>query len=214
MKKLNVPFIPVPGMPSAREATTLLGAVDAVRIDVNSWPHYTHDVEASVTVAHNGEAIFLKYDVSEGHVVAKAVNQGDIHKDSCVEFFVAIDGDDRYYNLEFNCLGWCKAAYGRNRQRRLPLPTHAINAISSSTTLDAVGLADAKRFRWQLTLVIPAASFCHHDITSFKWLTARGNFYKCGDGLPIIHYLSWNPLRSEIPNFHRLEDFGVLKFGG
>lgn len=214
MKKLNIPFIPVPGVPSPREAVTMLEVVEAVSIGVNSWPQYTNDVEASFSMAHNGHAIFLKYDVSEDHVVARATTHGEIHRDSCVEFFVSFDGDDRYYNLEFNCLGWCKAAYGRNRQRRQPLPTHAIHAISSSTTLEAVGLADAKQFRWQLTLVIPAASFCYHDIPSFRRLKARGNMYKCGDGLPTVHYLSWNPLRSETPNFHRAEDFGQLEFGG
>ena len=40
----------------------------------------------------------------------------------------------------------------------------------------------------------------------------RANFYKCGDELDKPHYLSWNPINLEKPNFHCPEFFGTLFF--
>ena len=40
-----------------------------------------------------------------------------------------------------------------------------------------------------------------------------GNFFKCGDLTEQAHYLSWNPVTSEQPDFHRPQDFGLLRFG-
>jgi hypothetical protein len=44
-------------------------------------------------------------------------------------------------------------------------------------------------------------------------MTLRGNCYKCGDLTEQEHYLSWNPVTSEHPCFHRPQDFGRLVFG-
>ena len=44
-------------------------------------------------------------------------------------------------------------------------------------------------------------------------LAMYGNFYKCGDLTKKAHYLSWNPMRCETPQFHRPQDFGRLILG-
>ena len=38
------------------------------------------------------------------------------------------------------------------------------------------------------------------------------NFYKCGDLTEVLHYLAWAPLSCETPDYHRRQDFGVLRF--
>ncbi|MBR6089456.1 MAG: hypothetical protein IKP86_05955, partial [Anaerolineaceae bacterium] len=40
----------------------------------------------------------------------------------------------------------------------------------------------------------------------------RANIYKCGDQTVNKHYLSWNPIDSEKPDFHRPEDFGIMYY--
>lgn len=40
----------------------------------------------------------------------------------------------------------------------------------------------------------------------------NANFYKCGDKLQTPHFLSWNPINLEKPNFHCPEFFGTLNF--
>jgi hypothetical protein len=67
-------------------------------------------------------------------------------------------------------------------------------------------------FSWTLTLAIPLTVFIHHDIKELKGRIFRANFYKCGDKLTVPHYLSWNPVGAEKPDFHRPEYFGLLKF--
>lgn len=42
--------------------------------------------------------------------------------------------------------------------------------------------------------------------------TIRGNFYKCGDLTEQEHYLAWNPVDADHPDFHRPEFFGELLF--
>ena len=41
----------------------------------------------------------------------------------------------------------------------------------------------------------------------------RGNFYKCGDKTAHPHFVSWNPVGTPSPDFHRPEFFGELLLG-
>ncbi|WP_399538678.1 carbohydrate-binding family 9-like protein [uncultured Paenibacillus sp.] len=41
----------------------------------------------------------------------------------------------------------------------------------------------------------------------------RGNFYKSGDRTPEPHYVSWNFVTADKPDFHRSIDFGELCLG-
>ena len=40
----------------------------------------------------------------------------------------------------------------------------------------------------------------------------RGNIYKCGDRTAHPHYLSWAPIGTPSPDFHRPEYFGEVLF--
>ena len=33
-------------------------------------------------------------------------------------------------------------------------------------------------------------------------MRAKANFYKCGDKLPVPHFLSWKPINVPAPDFH------------
>ncbi|MCK7536290.1 MAG: carbohydrate-binding family 9-like protein [Marinilabiliales bacterium] len=37
----------------------------------------------------------------------------------------------------------------------------------------------------------------------------RANFYKCGDKLSNPHFVTWNPVGTEKPDYHRPEYFGI-----
>ena len=39
------------------------------------------------------------------------------------------------------------------------------------------------------------------------------NFYKCGDLTVNKHYLAWQPVGTERPDYHRPEYFGPMVFG-
>jgi hypothetical protein len=66
--------------------------------------------------------------------------------------------------------------------------------------------------RWALTMAIPLETFFHHEIGDLRGKSFRANFYKCGDKLSNPHYVTWNPIGTEKPDYHRPEHFGKLKF--
>ena len=63
-----------------------------------------------------------------------------------------------------------------------------------------------------MALIIPAEAFFRTAIIGFDGMRMKGNFYKCGDHLQKPHFLSWNPIHVDRPDFHRPEFFGELVF--
>ena len=54
-----------------------------------------------------------------------------------------------------------------------------------------------------------ALPVCDH----YSGVEARMNLFKCGDELSHPHFLSWQPIRTEKPDFHRPEFFAQVRFG-
>jgi hypothetical protein len=69
-----------------------------------------------------------------------------------------------------------------------------------------------KSGKWELSLVIPIDVFLLNKLNTLDGLDAKGNFYKCGDNLKVPHFLSWNPIENEKPNFHLPQFFGKILF--
>ena len=69
-----------------------------------------------------------------------------------------------------------------------------------------------EKTRWNLALIIPVEAFFHHAIISLEGMPMRANFYKCGDKLTKPHFLSWQKITVDHPDFHRPEFFGSLLF--
>jgi len=182
------------------------------RIDTVNWKTFPYRPMAKFRIAHNSEAILLNYQVKESDIKA-VCNQdnGRIWEDSCVEFFVSFS-DGSYYNIECNCIGKLLTGKGSGRgENRIRLPESLLKKIDRWSSLGDLPLAN-RSGDWELSLVISKEIF-YPDITkSFDNLKARGNFYKCGDCLQTPHFLSWNLIQSETPNFHLPAFFGELQF--
>jgi hypothetical protein len=67
-------------------------------------------------------------------------------------------------------------------------------------------------FEWELLLRIPVEVFIFDTISNLKATKATGNFYKCGDMTNEPHFVTWNPVKTEKPDYHRPEFFGNLLF--
>ncbi|GAA4313267.1 carbohydrate-binding family 9-like protein [Mucilaginibacter gynuensis] len=179
---------------------------------INSpWAADEAAVQASFSLAYNDDYLFLKYYVTEQSISAKYNKLNDpVYKDSCVEFFIAFDNDTRYYNLEFNCAGNCLAQYGEGKTDRVFISGAILKSINHQAQLKTnafSGLVD-----WQLTLCIPKSVFCFHPGLQLSQTKARVNVYKCGDDLPVPHYLCWNNIEATQPNFHLSGFFKEIKF--
>ena len=167
---------------------------------------------ASFVAAYSKKGIYVDFLVRCNYL--RAVNSADqspVSEDSCVEFFLDPKGDGEYWNFEFNCIG------AINASRRFAKPT--------PTRLTSEQLAKVERyascgnrpfcemeglFTWNLLIFIPF-ELIGLDVDNLPE-KIRGNFYKCASSTSEPHYLSWNPILTETPDFHRPEFFGDIYF--
>ena len=184
-------------------------------ISVLSWNEFTYAPKVKFRIAHHKNNILLKYYVTEDNILAEqtAINSS-VSKDSCVEFFFDPLGDGNYYNLEFNCIGTIRLSYGAGRSKReFVEPEIVAKYIKTVSTLGNLPFSEKKGgYTWDLTIIIPAEVMTFNEGITFNGLRSKGNFYKCGDDTSKKHYLSWNPIVSEVPDYHRPSDFGYLNF--
>jgi hypothetical protein len=191
------------------DISNYLDKVQKNSIDNLLWQTDNYKPKVEFSIAHGNDCLFLKYFVTEDSIRAVYCNVDDpVYKDSCVEFFIAFNNQENYYNLEFNCIGTCHAGYGADRHDRELLPKENLSKIKSMTVIKPAN----QNISWELTLMIPVEVFSNHQLTQLNGLKSTGNFFKCGDDLPVPHYLAWNNVMAEKPNFHLPEYFGKVEF--
>lgn len=179
-----------------------------------NWSTYPYQPTVKFRMAYSDQGILLNYQVEEEAVRAKYGNDnGSVWTDSCVEFFIIPANDEIYYNVETNCAGTVLIGAGatRNNREHAPLETLAKIQRWSSLGREPFEVREGK-CNWELSLIIPYESFFKHTIDSLEGTTVKANFYKCGDELPTPHFLSWNRIEIEKPDFHRPDYFGEISF--
>lgn len=204
----------------AQTAAAVPAAMDAEGIEYQLVSHanwaadYPYTPQVGFRMAHNDEALFLHYRVQEDSVRAVALHDnGRVWEDSCCEFFSQPADDGSYYNVECNCAGTVLVGCGHGREGRTLAPQAVLDKVDRWSSLgrlpfeERVGTCD-----WQLALIIPLKTFFKHEVKSLSGKTIRANFYKCGDALQKPHFLSWNAIEIEKPDFHRPDFFGELTF--
>lgn len=210
---LQVPYISLINKNTTPEmASSVLNTFYKEQIAIAPWNKFSYKPEASFTMAYGTDCIFLKFYIREADIKANFCRSNTpVHLDSCVEFFIAFDGEKNYYNLEFNCTGTCYAAYGDEKTKREELKETWIDLIKCQSLIKKESLPGST-FYWELTTIIPLETFGFHSLTSLANKSCKVNFYKCGDSLPMPHYLCWNEIQSSSPNFHLPEFFGNAHF--
>ena len=212
MKHLSVPYLDIEDTTAIADISRKLDQVRQEIIDHAPWNAFPYKPQASFAMAYGDSSVYLKFFVEEKHVraVYSEPNQ-PVYKDSCVEFFVSFGDEPEYYNFEFNCAGTCLLSFGEQRNNRKMTTADLIKSIAFQSSIKPTTKKDAN-IGWELTLVIPFAAFQYHKFSSMKGKKCRANFYKCGDDLPEPHFLAWNMINTEEPDFHRPEFFGTLEF--
>ncbi len=183
-------------------------------IQTVNWPEYPYCPNVGFRIGYTDDSILLQYKVKEQTVLALCGHDNeDVWTDSCVEFFLMPDGADIYYNIETNCIGSALIGCGQNRSDRQRGDESIVSQIKRYSTLGTDTFAE-KPFdeEWSVSLVIPFTAFFKSNIDSLEGKTLKANFYKCGDHLSIPYFLSWNPIKTEQPNFHQPNYFGELEF--
>ncbi|MGB1020827.1 MAG: carbohydrate-binding family 9-like protein [Flavobacteriaceae bacterium] len=180
-----------------------------------NWEAFPYTPEVAFRMAHDTDHIYLKFYVSEAHILAQhnAPNTAT-HRDSCVEFFIDPDQSGGYYNFEFNCIGTTHLAYGPDRYSRTFIdPEKITSSLFIESTLGNQPFEEKTGdFHWEMVVAIPSSLFIYHPNLKFDKLESKANFFKCGDDTQKPHFLSWQPIDTPKPDFHRPEFFGNLMF--
>lgn len=210
VKKISVANVEASSLPRLLDEEK----IDFVSIDRVNWESYPYKPKVSFRIAHTEDAVLLHYKVREASVRAKyGEDNGSVWTDSCVEFFSIPAGDEIYYNIECNCIGTILVGAGHERNGRQHAPKEVIAQIQRWSSLGREPFAERiEETDWEVALIIPYKVFFLHQIASLDGKTVKANFYKCGDELQTPHFLSWNPIPVEQPDFHRPACFGTLEF--
>ncbi|WP_134088140.1 carbohydrate-binding family 9-like protein [Olivibacter sp. XZL3] len=207
---LKVPYLPsLTSASTGSEIRSALSTISLQPLAMVNWKEYYYVPKVGFKIAYTDESILLYYEVSEKHIRAAYLHSNEpVYRDSCVEFFISFDGSN-YYNFEFNCIGTMLLAYGNEQvdQRKLASPDEISNIYRDTNICSA-----PDGVTWNLTANIPFKIFKEDDVQSLKGKECSANFYKCGDDLPIPHFLSWTAINHPKPNFHLPAFFGTLRF--
>ena len=183
-------------------------------IEQLNWAGFVYKPIVRFSIGYTDHEIMLKYYITEDYFKAeKTESNQNVFEDSCVEFFMSPADDGVYYNLEFNGIGTCLLGTGTSREDRRRVDPEIIAGIRRKTSIGEKPVSERKgKFEWTITIAVPFGVFFHHKIKTLRGKTIRANFYKCGDMLTIPHYLTWNPVGTPKPDFHRPEFFGMVRF--
>lgn len=214
MNQLFVRKIEIQNPVSLSEADCLLEKyVAGTLVKENYWKSYSYIPKVSFRIGHINNEIWLKFYVIEKCICARETQiNGQVFKDSCVEFFISFDKKN-YYNLEFNCIGAPHVAYGDGRENRKFVPPEIIKKIEIESTLGNKPFEEQiGEFEWEMMIRIPLECFAFDKFNSFSGRKAKANFQKCASGTSMRHYATWKPIKTEKPDFHRPEFFGDIFF--
>lgn len=212
---LEIPFLPdLDHLTEPDQITSLLDDKGARgEIDIVNWPEqFPYRPMASFSIAYTHKAIYIDFLTRCNYLLAEnTADNSPVSNDSCVEFFLQPPGDGAYYNFEFNCIGtiYGSRRYGRPNPDRMTSDILAkvkrFPSITPKPFKELEGL-----FTWSLLVVIP------FDLMGLDGTNLpegfRANFYKCAAGASEPHYLTWAPIKSEKPDFHRPEFFQEIRF--
>ena len=207
MNTINVPFVNLDNQ-TLDTALELGGA----RFDVAcvNWPEtFPYAPLCSGRVARTKDALVVDFRVSGLDLRAQNTeDNGRQWEDSCVEVFIKDPEKADYYNFEINALGKVLACYGPVREGRTRRPQEQMEQILRFGHLEGGPLDKEGVQTWRVGVVIPfeLIGVDHGNLPH----SIRANFYKCGDKTAHPHYLSWSPIDTPKPDFHRPEFFGEL----
>jgi len=179
-------------------------------INVANWEEYPYKPIAVFDIARSHENLYIRFFVKGNSLKAShGIDGSPVHKDSCVEFFVQKEGSNNYMNFEFNCIGVCDAARRQSREIKKGLLPNEYQSIRRYSSLEFKTFDERLgTYSWELAVAIPF-TLMGFDPSSLPE-KIMGNFYKCADETEFPHYLSWNRINTQKPDFHRPEHFGEI----
>lgn len=187
-----------------------------VKLDNYQWTCLVRpQTEASLQMTEQG--LHVKFEVQESSPLTTSTVQQEpmlmVCQDSAVELFLAfsdIEHDQNfkpalehcmYTNIEINSAGICYAKYGHSRKNRTAFSAKQIASLQIKTSIQAD--------KWSCELLVPRSlvkSIAGYD--AFDGIFAL-NLYKISESKEVEHYISFNRIEVDKPNFHLPEFFAL-----
>ena len=178
-----------------------------------------HFPKTEVKAAYDNTGVFVMFRVEDKYVRAVAeADQDEVYRDSCVEFFFCPGPDlsEGYFNLEMNCGGTMLFHFQtRPRADRTIIQESDCLRIDRLHSLPRIVEPEIKEpVTWTVAYRIPVALLEKYRkvVRPAPGAVWQVNFYKCADNTSHPHWLTWAPVDSPKPDFHRPQYFGLLKF--
>lgn len=214
MKTLNVPFVSGIDNLGLEDIINILEEKGERRtIESLNWAKdYPYHPLTVFTIAHSEKYIYVDFFVRCNYLRAiNYQNNSPVSQDSCVEFFVSPECNSHYWNFEFNCIGTINASHRSERNNPTRLNDEQLASVKRYASCGTRPFNEVEGlFTWNLIIAIPFELIgVHYEGNPIEM---RGNFYKCASAASQPHYLSWNPIITEKPDFHRPEYFGKIIF--
>lgn len=214
MTSLNVPCLP---QLSGLDAESIIQIMEekATRQSLGyvNWPdQYPYNPITVFNIARDHEKLYINFFVRGNCLKAEYEEDlSPVWTDSCVEFFARVPGSETYLNFEFNCIGACYAARRVTRADFTLLNADELKVIERYPNLGKKPFREMQGlFTWDLLIAIPFQLMGLDGSDLPEKIT--GNFYKCADKTALPHFLSWAPIDTPKPDFHRPEFFGDIYF--
>lgn len=212
VKRIRVPFIEgLENMTLQELDLAMEKSAAKFAVCENNWPKeapYTPDCNGSI--ARTASHLAVMFHVRGLDLRATQIeDNGRSWEDSCCEFFVTDPYDGTYYNFELTCIGSLLSSKRKSRLDSVLREKEDVARVirHSSLAHEEAEISD-RIFSWTVAMLIP------YDLIGIDRdnvpVSVRGNFYKCGDLTAHPHFLSWNPIGTPKPDFHRPEYFGEL----
>ena len=172
---------------------------NVANIDKVNWAEFCYAPKTTGKLLYNDYGLFVRLETDEKPLLARYCKQNeDVYRDSCMEFFFRPNENDlRYLNFEFNALGTMYLAVRTSRY-------DPIYPDRDKKYFNVKSYVDDKR--WVLQFCIPFEFV--DEIFGTHTNTLYGNLYKCGDETLNKHYVTYYPIVTEEPDYHRPEFFG------
>ena len=184
-------------------------------LDCINWPGEFPDKPfVEFEILNEASLLRVRFKVREDLTAAAAEKDFDeVWNDSCVELFIQFEGDEKYYNIETSCNGRQLMGWRSGRTDSEDAPQSVLDSIKKTTSLEmGRTFGEMHIDEWTLELEIPASAFWRSGLKSFEGVRAVGNVYKCNSGMRRQHYVTWAPISTPAPDYHRPEFFRALDF--
>lgn len=164
----------------------------------------TASVTAKIAYTESAFAVHLSAFEPEIRANEKGPLGAPCH-DSCLEFFFSpIEGDLRYFNIEFNFNKCMFLGFGSGIKDLVRLVVDPDELLSPKIEKTTDG--------WEISYTVPF-KFIKLFFPNFEAKSGariRANCYKCADMMEPGHFLSWSRVNTEPLSFHSPSDFGLM----